>query len=415
MTSSTAPGPPAGPPPASPTPPAPVKPGQLAWLEGELRQWQAQGLVDAGTAAAINARYVAVRRFSLVRLLLGLGACFVGVGLLWLVAANLDRLSPGLRFVLMTLLWLGFTAAAEVIARRRAHRGAESGSAVVGAARVLAALSFGAVVFQAAQSLQVPAYDSGLLGAWGLGVLVYAYAVAGVSPLLVGLTISTAWYVWHVAESADSGMGFVAALLVGGAVAAAVAVLHARRWLPGFATAWREVGALLVLVGLFAAALPFVTAEDFRWPPSLTVGVVLAAVVVTAAAVVGDREGRIELVAPVAALGVGLLLVLWDPGATDASEVTGTAYLHAFVSVAVYLAAAGWYAVLGTLRDTTRLTVIATGALVVFTTVQAFAVFAPIISGATLFLLVGAVLVGSGFVVDRGRRHLVATIEGGAS
>ncbi len=141
----------------------------------------------------------------------------------------------------------------------------------------------------------------------------------------------------------------------------------------------------------------------------------LAAVVVTAAALLGDREGRVELVAPVAALGVGLLLVLWDPGVTDTREVTGTAYLHAFVSVAVYLAAAGWYAVLGTLRDTSRLTVIATGALVVFTTVQAFAVFAPIISGATLFLLVGAVLVGSGFVVDRGRRHLVATIEGGAA
>ena len=50
-----------------------------------------------------------------------------------------------------------------------------------------------------------------------------------------------------------------------------------------------------------------------------------------------------------------------------------------------------------------------------YATVQAFAVFAPIISGATLFLLVGAVLVVTGFVVDRGRRHLVATLEGGAS
>ena len=110
-----------------------------------------------------------------------------------------------------------------------------------------------------------------------------------------------------------------------------------------------------------------------------------------------------------------MLLVQWDPGVTATSEVTGTAYLHAGVSVAVYLAAAGWYAVLGVLRDASRLTVLATGALVIFTTVQAFAVFAPIISGATLFLLVGAVLVGSGFAVDRGRRQLVATIEGGAA
>jgi uncharacterized membrane protein len=391
-----------------------VKPCQLAWLEGELRQWQAQGLIAADTAAAISARYVAVRRFSLVRLLLGLGACFVGVGLLWLVAANLDRLAPGLRFVLVTLLWLGFTAGAELLAGRRHHRDGDRGSAVVGAARVLAALSFGAVVFQAAQSLQVPAYESRLLGVWGLGAVLYAYAVAGVSPLLVGLAVGTGWYVWHVADSADSAMGFVAALLVGGVVATAVAALHTGSWLR-FAVPWREASAVLVLVGLFAAALPFVTAEDFSWPPLLTVGLVLAAATVTAAALRADRDGRVELVVPVAALGAGLLLVLWDPGVTNTSEVTGTAYLHAFVSVAVYLAAAGWYAVLGTLRDTTRLTVLATGALVIFTTVQAFAVFAPIISGATLFLLVGAVLVGSGFAVDRGRRHLVATIEGGAA
>jgi uncharacterized membrane protein len=392
--------------------PAPVKPGQLAWLEGELRQWQALGLLDTPAADAIRARYVAVRRFSLVRLLLGLGACFFGVGVLWLVAANLDRVTPGVRFALVVMLWLAFTAAAEAVAGRRAHR---AGSAVVGAARVLAALSFGAVVFQAAQSLQVPAYEPRLLGVWGLGAVLYAYAVAAVSPLLVGLSLSTGWFVWHLADSADSGMGFVAALLVGGLLAASVAVLHSSRLLPRFAVPWREAGALLVLIGLFAAALPFVTAEDFRWPALLTVGLAAAALAATAGVLLADRDGRLELVAPVAALGAGLLLVLWDPGVTDPSEVTGTAYLHAFVSVAVYLAAAGWYAVLGTLRDTARLTVLATGALVVFTTVQAFAVFAPIISGATLFLLVGVVLVGSGFVVDRGRRHLVATIEGGVS
>ena len=46
---------------------------------------------------------------------------------------------------------------------------------------------------------------------------------------------------------------------------------------------------------------------------------------------------------------------------------------------------------LGVLRDSTWLTALATAALVLFTTVQAFAVFAPIISGATLFLLVSAV------------------------
>jgi hypothetical protein len=236
-----------------------------------------------------------------------------------------------------------------------------------------------------------------------------------VSPLLVGLGVGTGWYVWHVADASDSGMGLVAAILIGAVLAAAAAVSHAARWLPPFAQAWREAGALLVLVGLFAAALPNVTAEDFTWPVLLTVGLVVAAAASAVAATVGARTSRLEVLVPVAALVAGMLLVRWDPGVVDASDVTAEGYLHASVSVAVYLAAAGWYAVLGVLRDSSRLTVLATGALVVFTSVQAFAVFAPIVSGATLFLLVGAVLVGSGFAVNRGRRHLVATLEDGVS
>jgi uncharacterized membrane protein len=77
------------------------------------------------------------------------------------------------------------------------------------------------------------------------------------------------------------------------------------------------------------------------------------------------------------------------------------------LSVAAYLAVASGYAVLGGMRDSSRLTWLATVALVVFVTVQAFAVFAPIVSGAALFLIVGVVLLGTGVLADRGRRRLV--------
>jgi uncharacterized membrane protein len=59
------------------------------------------------------------------------------------------------------------------------------------------------------------------------------------------------------------------------------------------------------------------------------------------------------------------------------------------------------------MRDSGRLTWLATAALVVFVTVQASAVFAPIVSGAALFLIVGVVLLGTGVLADRGRRRLV--------
>jgi hypothetical protein len=110
-----------------------------------------------------------------------------------------------------------------------------------------------------------------------------------------------------------------------------------------------------------------------------------------------------------------VLLVLWEAPGPVQGVVPLEGYAHAFISVAVYVVTAGWYAVLGVLRNSTRLTFLGTGALVLFTTVQSFAVFAPIITGATLFLVLGVILLGSGYLFDRGRRRLVANLEGAAA
>ena len=302
-----------------------VPAGTLAWLERELDAWQAEGRVDAATAAGIRARYTAGRRLPLSRLMLALGASSAGVGLLWLVAANLDELAPEVRFTGVVLVWLAAAVGAAVLAARRTGRG------TVGAVRLLAALAFGGVVFQAAQSLQVPAYEPRLLGAWAAGALLHAYAVGAVAPLLVGIGAGVGWYGW--------------------------AVVVAR-----------------------------------------------------------DLLGRLEVAAATAALLLGWLLVLWQPpGAAPAGGPTGApsgeALLRVAVVVAVYLLAALWTAALGVLRDEPRTTGLATAALVLFTVVQSFAVFAPVLSGATLFLALGAVLAVSGWLADRGRRGLVTTVR----
>jgi uncharacterized membrane protein len=282
---------------------------------------------------------------------------------------------------------------------------------VVGACRLLASVAFGAVVFQAAQSLQVPAYEPLLVGVWGLGALLYAYAVGGIAPQLVGIAATTSWYVWEVAESAQDGMGFVLPILLAATVTGALALLH-RRGLPAFAASWREASAVLVLVGLFAAAFPSVDLSRFSWSTELVLGVVVAGVAMAAAVVRSTGRARWEPVAPVVAVVAGVLLVLWEPDGLADGVVGAEGYAHAFVSVGVYVLAAGWYAVLGVLRDSSRLTAVATAALVLFTTVQSFAVFAPIVTGATLFLVLGVVLLGSGYLFDRGRRRLVGNLEG---
>ncbi len=380
-----------------------VPAGTLAWLEGELEAWQAEGRLDAATADGIRARYTARRQLSLARLGLGLGGAFLSVGVLWLVASNLDQLSPGVRFGGVAVLWLAAVVGAELLA---AHR---PGPAVT-ALRLLGAAAFGGVVFQAAQSLQVAAYAPHLLGTWAAGALLQAYAVRAVAPLLVGLATGPGWVAWEVGERSGTATAVALALLAVGLVAASVGVVHGRLGPLRFARPWRTAGALLTLAGLFYAALP----PGERSPGASWVGLVVAAGVtaVVALAVARDLLGRLEVVASAAALGLGWLVLLWQPpGATASGALTTEALLRVAAVVVVYLLAALWTAALGVLRDEPRTTGLATAALVLFTVVQSFAVFAPVLSGATLFLALGAVLALSGWLADRGRRGLVTTVR----
>ena len=389
----------------------PVTPRQLEWLQGEVRQWRAEGLIGADAAEAILANYRAVRRLSLGRLLLGLGAAFVGIGLIWLVASNLDQLSPLVRFGLVTAIWLGLVGWAHALAERRRVRGLEASSPVVGALRGLAAAAYGAVVFQAAQSLQVPAYTALLVGIWSLGALVYAYAVRGLAPLLLGIVTGVVWLLWQVIETSENGLDAVLALVGAGAVAVGVAALHARFRPVAFVAAWREVGALLVLVGLFVSAVPEVEGSGFR-PTAVVVGVGVVAVLLAAvASVVSRDESRLEPAVAVLVAVVAVGLVLWESDAPVDGHVVLADVAQAVTSVGLYIIVAGLVAARGVTTDSPRLTWLAVAALVIFTTFQAFAVFSEIVTGAWLFLVLGLVFAGTGFLADRGRRELESTLK----
>ncbi len=378
---------------------------QLEWLGRELSIWQDEGLVQQAQATAILGRYHATRRFSLARLLLALGAVFVGVGLIWLVAANLDQLPPLSRFLAIVMIWLALLVGGEVL-----HAKKLVPSPVVGSVRLLAALAFGAVVFQAAQSLQVPAFEPLLVGLWGAGSLVHAYAVRSLGPLLVGIPTLVTWFVWQVLWDAPSAFSVVLALAVVAVAAVSVGALH-ERGLTRFAPVWREVGAGLALAALFAAALPYVTATDFVWSLWLVAGVAVAGLAAGAAIGLVRGTARLEPVGALVVLAASVLMVLWEAG-DDPDVLTFVDWAHAAVSVAVYVVVAVGVAVLGILRNSSRLTALATVGLVVFTTFQSFAVFAQIITGAWLFVALGLVFLATGYLFDRARRELAATLEG---
>ena len=67
-------------------------------------------------------------------------------------------------------------------------------------------------------------------------------------------------------------------------------------------------------------------------------------------------------------------------------------------------------ALLGTLRDSWRLTALATGALVVFTTCAGVRGLRADLQGAWLFVVLGLIFLGTGFGFDRARQRLVAAV-----
>lgn len=386
-----------------------ISPRKLAWLRGELAAWQADGLIDGETAAGIEARYAQSRRFALERLALVLGAAFVGVGLLWAVAANYDRLSPTTRLVGIIVLWLGAVVVAELLASRFP-------GALPASAQVIAVAAAGGVVFQAAQNLHVQAGSSHLLGAWAGGALAYAYAVRGRAPLVVAVGLAAGWYAWWAAENSGSHGAVGCAMLVAAVFATALALLHERRT-PAFATVWRPVGVLLALFGLYLVAFPD---RDFRMTAVLWSGTAAVVLLVVGAAWFGPsrqritdeeeplvqrlvRGGRGEAVAILGMLGVGLLLAFWEPPEWE-TWPTGSALARAVAGIIGYVLAAAWFAALGTSRALPGVVPLAAGALVLFVTTQSFAIFAPLFSGAALFLVLGAVFLGTGVLAQRGRR-----------
>lgn len=378
------------------------------WLAGELRAWQSAGLVDEATAATIESSYdvVSGKRMNLAKLLLGIGGAFVGIGIIWLIAANIDALSPMVRLGAVFALFAAALIGAEKLDQQRQR----DPDPVVGSVRLVASLLLGGVIFQAAQSLQVPAYEPLLLGLWSIGAVLYAYLMRALMPLIVGVATGLYWLVAAQVDSDFSGFGFVITAFAAAVFSLGVAHLPAPQ--QSFTTVWRETGVALALVGLFAAAIPDLTTSGFEWTRVLVIVVVAAAV--AALGSLRNRTGWLEVGATVGIAVLGVLLVLWEAG-RDADNVDLSSWAHAGLSVTVYVGAALWSAYLGIVHDSPRLTLIATAALVVFTTFQAFAVFAAIIQGAWLFVFLGLVLAGTGYLFDRARRELAANIEGEAA
>ena len=182
----------------------------------------------------------------------------------------------------------------------------------------MAALGFGAMLFQAAQSLQVPAYEPRLIGLWAAGALLHGYLARAHLPFLVGLATGVTWWLWQPMWDEPSGLTVVVLLGAGAVLAAGLAVLHDGR-MESFAWAWRLVGGGMALSAMFVAAIPDIGSDDLTWSLWLIAGS-------RRSRRRGSRRGghppgtrSLEPIGAIGVLVVAGLLALWQTGA-DASD-----------------------------------------------------------------------------------------------
>ena len=134
---------------------------------------------------------------------------------------------------------------------------------------------------------------------------------------MVGVVTGIVWWVWQPLWTDGSVAGAVVAFGTAGVAAISLAVIH-DRGLTRFGQVWRSVGALLGMVGLFIAAVPYTTTEDFEWNGWLVGAIVVAAIAAAGALVVARGRARLEPLVAIGVLAVAGLMVLWDTG-TDTS------------------------------------------------------------------------------------------------
>jgi len=379
---------------------------QAGWLASEVAAWRAEGLVDEGTAAAIEGRYRVQEDRRGVPLLLFLGAALFGVGIIWLVAANVDfdEIGPLARIAGVAVVWLALVAVGEAL---DAH---ERWRPVAGPVRLLAALAFGGVVFQAAQSLQVPAFAPQLVFAWGIGALAYAYATGARGPLIIAIAALAGWYTWVLLDEGEGPsviLGFVIACPVAAAAGAASA--------GHFTGPWRFAAAAFGLLGLGCATVPDIADGDLPATLPLVLGA-LAGIAAVAIGMTRSPEDRRELLGAAGlAIAAALLVAVAPENAPDlggGDRPSGAETAFTLLACGLFLAAAVGVALQGARTQQGSLSDLAYGALLVFLAVQSFGLLATLVSGAVLVLAVGAVLLVSGVLLDRGRRRLVNEAAG---
>ena len=162
---------------------------QVRWLQQEVAQWRAEGLVDESLAQRILARYPATAERNWGRMIFSaIGAVMVGLGVILFFAYNWQDIPKAAKLALVFGALAAAHGAAMAVARR-----ADTHHGVVEGLHVLGTMLFGAGIWLVAQIYHIDEHYPNAFLVWSLGALALAWAIPSVIQALLALFLVSFW------------------------------------------------------------------------------------------------------------------------------------------------------------------------------------------------------------------------------
>lgn len=393
-------------------------------LREELEAWQRDGTITAEQAQAVLGRYpdyppgheASRRRQGLVTGLSILGGILIGLGVITFFAANWDEISHGVKLASLIAGMLLSYGAGYAIWQR-------SGPTAYAVAFVLlGCIIYGAGVHLIGQIYHVPVDHPNLSLFWLLGVAPLAYVTRSRAVMFLAVVLLLAAVAFRLQDWLEGLDGSEAGIASAALYVALGALLYAagkaKRQLEG----WESLGGLFQALGLVTAfaALYLLTfhglfdnagsvggASPGYW--ALAYGASAVAIGVTAwlawrQSLQGERSpaelaeaGTIAVL--LAAVHVAALVsVDWDP-------------LYPIVFNALFALSALGLMASGYLQDREGRVNLSIGLVALYVVTRYFEYSIDLLDSSLLFSGAGVILLAGGYLLDRGRRRMLASMR----
>ena len=399
-------------------------------LREELKAWERDGAITAEQVMAILARYpdyppgheAARRRQGLVTGLSILGSVLIGLGVITFFAANWDEISQGVKLASLIAGMLLAYGAGYAIWQR-------SGATAYAVAFVLlGCVVYGAGVHLIGQIYHVSVDHPNLSLFWFLGVAPLAYVTRSRPIMFLAIVLFLAavafrqQYWLEAVDVSEAVMAWIALYIALGILLYAVG--KAKREFEG----WESIGGLFQALGLVTAfvALYLLTFHDiFDYAISisgaslgywtLAYGASAAAIAVLAGlAWRRTRRGEQET-ADFAEMGV-IVVVLASAHMAALMHVNWTLLWSIVFNTLFALSALGLMAS-GYLRDHEGRVNLSIALIALYVITRYFEYSIDLLDSSLLFFGAGVILLAGGYLLERGRRRMLASMrerEGGA-